>query len=102
MPHVQPFPKKRSVVVLDGCIIHMTDGILKSVLSRGALVLFLEPYDPVHMPVEIGFRSMKGWWRCHRAAVAHLPMIMQIELAADSVLASAARAAFRECDYPVP
>ena len=33
----------------------------QAVYKRGALVIFLEPYDPMSMPVEIAYRHMKKW-----------------------------------------
>ena len=79
---------------MDGCIIHMTWDLVNSILSAGALIRFLEPYDPQHMPVEIAFRPMKSWLRIHCENVQHLPMQDQIRLAADLVSCNAARNAF--------
>lgn len=77
----------------------MTWELVNAILGVGALVRFLEPYDPQHMPVEVGFRAMKDFLRNNRLLLDHLTMAGRIEVAADSVTAAAARNAFRTCGY---
>ena len=46
-------------MVLDGCAIHHYPEVHDVIHDAGALLVFLEPYDPQHMPIEIGFRAAK-------------------------------------------
>ena len=71
---------------MDNCRIHSVNELVARVRAFGARVIFLEPYDPQHMPIEVGFRAMK---RCARAIVAAL-------------LACTARARTHRCARPRP
>lgn len=44
LPHIQCFPGRRSVVILDNASIHHTYTFVRFVNSRGGLVLFTPPY----------------------------------------------------------
>eukprot|EP00966_Prymnesium_polylepis_P141702 3272201-Prymnesium_polylepis.1 len=46
LPHMNPFPGPRSILLMDNCIIHRQYEVLQAVHAIGAMVLFLEPYDP--------------------------------------------------------
>ena len=53
--------------MIDNCRIHGVTELVGRVHAIGAKVIFLEPYDPQHMPIEVGFRAMK---RCAAPAAA--------------------------------
>ena len=99
LPHMSPFPGPRSVLILDGCGIHHTLEVLDAVHSIGGLVVFLEPYDPQHMPIELGFRAMKAYLRRNRQHLAHLPLDEQLREASRRVSSSVGRSSFAECGY---
>jgi len=99
LPVLQPYPNDNSVVLLDGFILHKSPEIIRMILGRGALVRFLEPYDPVHQPIEIGFRSMKLWLQRNRKGVGHLPMAEQMRLAASMVSDADSRHAYHSAGY---
>merc|ERR1712070_1066299 len=63
VPILRPYPEDHSVLLLDNCPIHKKKAVLDMVAKQGAIVLFLTPYDPDSMPIEVGFRAMKGWLR---------------------------------------
>jgi len=48
LPHLMPFDEKNphSVVIMDNCIIHHGDEVVKMIHEIGALVHFLPPYSP--------------------------------------------------------
>ena len=64
LKHMTPWPGPRSVLLIDNCRIHSVKELSSRVEAIGAKVIFLEPYDPQHMPIEVGFRALK---RCAAA-----------------------------------
>ena len=80
LPHLNAYPGERSVVVWDGASIHSHRELISMIFDLGALVLFLEPYDPQHMPIEIGFRSVKGWMRRKRDLIEDMPQREQLRM----------------------
>lgn len=96
-----PYPGPRSVLVLDGCIIHHSEEVRDAVHEMGCVVLFLEPYDPEHMPIEIGFRAMKAWLKRNRSVIEHLSDEEQLRAAVRSVSSRVGRQAFAESGYVV-
>ena len=102
VPLLQPYPLPRSVVTIDGASIHMCREFLDLVHQTGAIVVFMEPYDPEHHPIEVGFRALKAWLRRYRCDVKNLPFPQQLRLAAHSVKAATARAAFYESGFMHP
>lgn len=101
LPHMNPYPGENSVLVWDGASIHGCREVIEMVLDTGALVLFLEPYDPQHMPIEIGFRALKKWMRKHRELIMHMPPREQLRLAFLMVHKRAGKSSFLECGYDV-
>ena len=98
-PLLQPYPEERSVLVLDNCPIHKKKMVVDEVLALNAIVLFLTPYDPNAMPIEVGFRALKGWVRGEQAWAATVPLPVALRVAAAAVSPRAARNAFHECGY---
>ena len=68
--HMNAYPGPRSVLLVDNCRIHDVDELMREARKIGARVIFLEPYDPQHMPIEVGFRAMKRRARTSRAPAA--------------------------------
>ena len=56
---MRAFPGPRSVLLIDNCRIHNPRELRERVRKVGGRLIFLEPYDPQHMPIEVGFRAMK-------------------------------------------
>jgi hypothetical protein len=79
---LRPYPEDRSVLVLDNCPIHKKKAVLDMVAKKCAIVLFLTPYDPDSMPIEVGFRAMKCFLRHNgkilTAAGLDLPQMLRI------------------------
>jgi hypothetical protein len=100
LPHMNAFPGPRSVLLMDNCIIHRQRAVLEAVHAIGAIVLFLEPYDPGSMPVEIAFRSMKSWLRRLGDSFGDaVSMPARLRMASQSVGREAARNAFHTAGY---
>ena len=62
LPHLLPFDGKNphSVVILDNCIIHHADEVVRMIHEVGALVHFLPPYSPDYNPIEEAFSKVKA------------------------------------------
>jgi len=91
LPHMNPWPMDRSVLLLDNCNIHKSAAVRHAVCSIGARVLFLEPYDPESMPVEVAYRAMKNWLRREGPYIQHLTHASQLRMAMRAVGKGASR-----------
>ena len=62
LPHLMPYNgvNPHSVVVLDNCSIHHTEGIASMIEEVGAIVHFLPPYSPDLNPIEETFSKVKA------------------------------------------
>jgi len=99
IPYLNPYPQERSVLVMDNCRIHRQHEVAQAVAQVGAMLVFLEPYDPVNMPVEVAYRGVKQWLRHNYNLVCRLPADAQIRLAFKIVGKRLARNAFKEAGY---
>lgn len=57
LPHLQPFPAERSILVLDNCRIHHNEALVQLVQSAGALILYLPAYSPNLNPIKESFST---------------------------------------------
>jgi len=94
LKHMTPWPGPRSVLLIDNCRIHSVKELSSRVEAIGAKVIFLEPYDPQHMPIEVGFRALKRWLRKNRKGLEGVSVHEQMRLAARCVSDQEARQAF--------
>ena len=85
IPSLNPYPEDNSVLVLDGCAIHFGLDVLNAVWNVGARVEYLEPYDPEHMPIEVGFRAMKDFLRIEKDQLEGQPLKDQLDAAIRAV-----------------
>lgn len=62
LPHLMPLDGKNlhSVVVMDNCIIHHGDEVVRKIQEVGALVHFLPTYSPDYAPIEEAFSKVKS------------------------------------------
>ena len=65
IPHLNPWPLPRSIVILDNAKIHMYKELVESIHQTGAMLLFLPPYCPQLNPIEICFSQLKRWIQRH-------------------------------------
>lgn len=61
IPHLQPWPQSRSILVLDGASIHKDDRLVTMVNDMGAVVVYLPPYSPEFNPIEKVFALVKRY-----------------------------------------
>ena len=67
IPNMNPFDgtSSKSIVVLDNCSIHHVDEVVEEFRKAGVLVLFLPPYSPDYMPIELCFSYIKYYLKSH-------------------------------------
>lgn len=58
-------PVIRSIVVLDNCSIHHVPEVVEEFRKAGIMVLFLPPYSPDYMPIELCFSYIKYYLKSH-------------------------------------
>lgn len=96
---MNPFPAKRSVVVMDNCSIHHDEEVRRLIEDecgvctdvcwslkvlptyvKGARLVYLPAYSPDFNPIEEAFSFIKAWLRRHEFLYTHpdqLPMLVQ-------------------------
>ena len=70
--------------------------MINAVHELGASVLFLTPYEPGSMLIEVAFCAMKDWLRNAGPIIEHMPLPNALRIAAKAVTPAAARNAFHE------
>ena len=102
LPHLQPWPHARSVVVLDNAVVHWAPEVRQLVEERGARVLYLPAYSYDLMPIEHAFSKAKAELErlhgAHRAWVEAHPA-RALEDALMAVTAQDAEGYFRNCGW---
>ena len=65
LPKMNPFPRPRSVLLLDNCQIHKSELLRYMVERKGCVLLFTPPYSPDCNPIEESFSALKAYIRRH-------------------------------------
>ena len=67
IPQMSPFDglTERSIAILDNCSVHHVSGVIEEFRKAGIMVLFLPPYSPDYMPIELCFSYIKYYLKCH-------------------------------------
>ena len=65
LPHINRYPFKNSIVIIDNAKIHMYQLFVEAVENKGGIVIFLPPYSPQLNPIETGFSLLKKWIQKH-------------------------------------
>jgi len=101
LPFMNRFPEPRSVLILDNCPIHKQKRVVDAVHDIGALIIFLEPYDPDSMPVEFAYKCMKNWLRKEGQSLTEqgVELRVQLKMAMRAVGRSSSRHAFHAAGY---
>ena len=102
LPHLMPYNgvNPNSVVIMDNCSIHHVHDVTRLINSVGALVLFLPPYSPDLMPIELCFSKVKYFLREHEQIAQSIHDIKILILAAfASITLSDCHAWSCECGY---
>jgi len=105
LEHMNPFPQRHSVLLLDNASIHHSERVTTTCREKGVIMAFLPPYAPDFNPIEIAFHELKEWMRRHRETGYQYSenFDMFIRLAMEQVCEPAtARAYLRACGYGDP
>ena len=75
IPQMAPFDgtSDRSIVVLDNCAIHHVSEVVEEFRRAGIMVLFLPPYSPDYMPIELCFSYIKYYLKSHDEILQVVP-----------------------------
>jgi len=100
-PQLNPYPGKRSVVVLDNCSIHHDAEIRELIVDEcGAHLVYLPPYSPDFNPIEEAFSAMKAWLRRNEGLMTGQDQIpWLVHLATSAITADDALGWFADCGY---
>lgn len=72
LAHMNPWPEKNSVLVMDNCAIHHIPGVKERCEQRGVRLIYLPPYSPDLNPIEEMFSSFKAYIRRHGARLREI------------------------------
>lgn len=61
LPHCNPHPAPRSVLVLDNASIHRSARVRELCEAAGVVVEYLPPYSPDYNLIEKSFKQLKSW-----------------------------------------
>jgi transposase len=61
LPHCNPYPSPRSVLILDNASIHKNIRLRELCNKQGVKLEFLPPYSPDFNPIEATFKDLKAW-----------------------------------------
>jgi len=100
LPHLNPFPGPRSVVLCDNAVIHHIAELRLLVEAAGALLLYLPAYGYDFQPVEKCFSKIRLWLSRNRALARSNPRVA-IYRACMSITGTDAANYFRSCGIEV-
>jgi transposase len=104
LPICNPYPRPRSVIVMDNASIHHTfqERLETACRSKGVWIRFLPPYSPDFNPIEESFNDLKAFIRRHyRRKIGQFPSYQAflewaiIQCGTGPAAATRARAHFR-------
>lgn len=81
LPHLNPWPLPRSIVILDNATIHMYRELQDMIHSACALLYVLPPYSPQRNSIELQFSLLKRWTQHHVSAAFRADPLAVIDVA---------------------
>lgn len=81
LPHLNPWPGRNSIVIIDNAQIHMYRQLEEAIQTRGATLCHLPPYSPWLNPIETGFGFAKKWIQRKANLVYHTQPHLSLDLA---------------------
>ena len=100
-PHINPYPGKRSVVIIDNASIHHCADFVRRVLECGGMVLYTPPYCFDCTPLDNGaFGRVKQYLEKHSEIFNQVSLEEALDKAFDEAVSRrSARKFFRLCNY---
>ena len=65
LPHCNPFPSPKSVLIMDNASIHKSQRLKDLCEQHGVIIQYLPPYSPDLNPIESYFSKLKAWMKKH-------------------------------------
>lgn len=66
LPLCQPYPRARSVIVMDNASTHRNPRVRALIEAAGCRIEYLPPYSPDFNPIERSFHDLKAYIKRHR------------------------------------
>jgi transposase len=102
LPKCEPFPGKRSVLVMDNASIHHSQALKDLCSQYGVRLEFLPPYSPDKNPIEVTFKDLKAWIRRHYSDVSAFDRFDNfLNTAVEELCKKDMTAYFRHCGYRI-
>ena len=96
-----PSLRRGQVVVLDNLSAHKGERVRQLIAGKGCRLLFLPPYSPDFIPIELAVAKLKTRLR-RVAARTFEALVAAIGDALDAITAADARGFFGHCGFPLP
>ena len=61
LPYCTPYPRPRSILILDNALIYKSARLRDLCKEYGVLLVFLPPYLPDFNPIKATFKDLKAW-----------------------------------------
>jgi transposase len=75
LPHVQPYPHPRSVIILDNASFHFVPEVFSMIDLLEAFIIFLPPYSPDFNPIENVWNRIKSYLKRKREDADRQPVL---------------------------
>ena len=99
IPHMEPFPGKRSVLILDNAAIHHNEELRDLVEAAHGILLYTPPYCFDCTPLDNGAFGWVKRFLQKRGYLARQGLNMALDTAFRAVRPRHARSFFRNCTY---
>lgn len=101
LPYCEPFPGRRSVLIMDNATIHKDKRIKVVCDAAGVLLQFLLSYSPDFNPIESTFKDLKAWVKRNYQLAVEFDFPDFLNLAVQQQSKREVRGHYRACGYVV-
>jgi len=102
LPCCTPYPRPRSVLVLDNALIHKNARLQQLCNDASVLLKFLPPYSPDYNPIEATFKDLKAWIKRNHSLVEDFENFGDfLHFAVGQACGANVRGHFKEAGYVV-
>ena len=100
LPHTNPYPGKRSVIILDNASIHHCRELLPLIVRHGLRLHYTPPYCYDCTPLDNGaFGWVRRYLQKQSKTFRHISLKLALHRAFKRVSRACARCFFRNCEY---
>ena len=65
--HINPYPLPKNVIIMDNWSVHHCQSVIGLINSKGAIIVYLPPYNPYLNLAEYHFNAIKSFMRSSKA-----------------------------------